>query len=57
MTDDQRRAAWMAHMQDPKVQQQMADRMDGRDSRLNHDQRAQHMQSYVNRKMTAMGKM
>jgi hypothetical protein len=57
MTDDQRRAAWMAHMQDPEVQQQMANRMDANEARMNHDQRMQRMQNYVNRKMQARGKM
>jgi len=57
MTDEQRRAAIQARMQDPQVQQQMADRMDARDSRMNHDQRIQHFQNYVNRKLTAQGKL
>jgi hypothetical protein len=57
MTDDQRRAAWMAHMQDPAVQAAMANRMDGRDAQMNHDQRMQHYSNYVNRKMAITGKM
>ena len=57
MTDDERRQAMQQHMQDPQVQQQRADRIDSHDSRMSHDQRAQHMQNYVNRKLTAMGKM
>jgi hypothetical protein len=57
MTDDERRAAWMQHMQDPVVQQMMANRMDGRDGMMNHDQRMQHYSNYVNRKMSITGKM
>ncbi len=57
MTDEQRRAAWMTHLQDPLVQQAIANRMDANDARMNHDQRAQRMQNYVNRKLTAMGKL
>jgi len=57
MTDDERRAAWMAHMQDPAVQAMMANRMDGRDAQMNHDQRMQHYSNYVNRKMQITGKM
>ena len=57
MTDEQRRAAWLAHMQDPAVQQAIANRMDAQDARMNHDQRAQRMQNYVTRKLTAMGKL
>ena len=57
MTDDQRRAAWTTHMQDPAVQAAMANRMDGRDGQMNHDQRMQHYSNYVNRKMSITGKM
>jgi hypothetical protein len=53
---DARRAAMQQHMQDPAVQQMMANRMDGADGRLSHDQRVQHNQNYVNRKLAAMGK-
>ncbi len=57
LSDEQRRAAWMQHMQDPAVQQAMANRMDGRDSRMNHDQREQHYSNYVSRKQALTGKM
>ena len=57
MDPDARRDAWMQHMQDPQVQQQMANQADSRDSLMNHDQRLQRMQNYVNRKLSAMGKM
>jgi hypothetical protein len=57
MTDDERRQAWQQHLQDPQVQQQFASQMDSRDSRMNHDQRMQHIQNYLTRKLTAMGKM
>jgi len=53
---DQRRQAFQQHMQDPQVQQQIANRLDANESRMNHDQRMQHIQNYVNRKLTAMGK-
>ena len=56
MTDDQRRQAFLQHMQDPQVQQQIANRLDARDGRMNHQQRLQHFQSYVNRKLAATGK-
>lgn len=51
-----RLAAMQQHMQDPAVQQMMANRMDGADGRMSHDQRVQRNQSYVNRKLAAMGK-
>lgn len=57
MADDQRAAAIMAHMQDPAVQQMMANRMDGRDGMMNHEQRTQRFSNYVNRKMQITGKM
>jgi hypothetical protein len=57
MTDDQRRAAWLAHLQDPAIQQAIANRMDANEARMNHDQRMQRMQNYVNRKMSIMGKL
>lgn len=57
MDPDARRAAFLQHMQDPTFQQLMANHLDGQDGRMNHDQRVQHNQSYVNRKLTAMGKM
>ena len=57
MTDDQRRAAWLAHLQDPAVQDAIANRMDGRDGRMNHDQRTQRFSNYVNRKASISGKL
>lgn len=57
MSDDQRQQAIQQHMQDPQVQDQIASRMDGRDGRMNHDQRMQHFQNYVNRKLAAQGKL
>jgi hypothetical protein len=57
LSDEQRRAAWMQHMQDPQVQQAIANRMDSRDARMGHDQRMQHWSNYVNRKLAATGKM
>ena len=57
MSEDERRAAWMQHMQDPVVQQMMANRMDGRDAMMNHDQRTQRFSNYVNRKMQITGKL
>lgn len=57
MTDDQRRQAFMQHMQDPQLQDQMAAQQDARDARSTHNQRMQRMQNYVNRKLTAMGKL
>jgi hypothetical protein len=57
MTDDQRMAAFQQRMQDPNVQANMMNRMDSRDSMMNHDQRTQRMQNYVNRKQQAMGRM
>ncbi len=57
MTDDERRAAFLQHMQDPNVQQMIANRMDGREARMNHDQRMSRYQGMVNRKLTAMGKV
>jgi hypothetical protein len=56
LSDADRAQAWAQHMQDPNVQQQMANRMDAQDARMNHDQRMQRIQNYVNRKMAAMGK-
>jgi hypothetical protein len=56
MTDEQRLAAVQQHMQDPQVQQMMADRMDARDGRMNHQQRLQHFANYVNRKIAATGR-
>ena len=57
MTDDQRRAAFQQRMQDPNIQAQMANRMDQSDARMSHDQRMSHFQNYVNRKLTAQGKL
>ena len=57
MSDDERRQAMQQHMQDPLVQQQMANRIDGQDSRMNHDQRMQHFANMVTRKLTAQGKL
>jgi hypothetical protein len=57
MTDDERRAAWMAHMQDPVIQQMIQNRQDGRDAMMNHDQRVQRFSNYVNRKMSITGKL
>ena len=57
MTDEQRRQAWQQHLQDPQVQQQIANMMDGRDGRMNHDQRMQHFQNMVNHKLAAQGKL
>jgi hypothetical protein len=57
MNDEQRREAFMAHMQDPAVQQMMANRQDGQDARMNHDQRMQRFSNYVNRKAAITGKM
>ncbi len=57
MTDDERRAAWMQHMQDPVIQQMMQNRQDGRDAMMNHDQRMQRFSNYVNRKMQITGKL
>jgi hypothetical protein len=57
MSEDDRRQAFQQHMQDPQVQQQMINRMDSQDSRMNHDQRMQRTQNFVNRKLTAMGKL
>ncbi len=57
MTEEERAAAWMAHMQDPVVQQMIANRIDGRDGMMNHDQRTQRYSNYVNRKMQITGKM
>lgn len=57
MTDEQRREAWMAHMQDPAVQQAMSNRMDGQEGRMNHDQRMQRFANYNTRKLTIQGKM
>jgi len=56
MTDEQRRDAWQQHMQDPQVQQQMANRMDARESNMGHDQRMQRFQGYVDRKFAATGR-
>lgn len=57
MTDEQRRDAFMQHMQDPAVQDAMASRQDGREGMMNHDQRMQRFQNYVNRKLSITGKM
>ncbi len=57
MSDDERRAAFLAHLQDPQVQQQIANRLDAGENRMSHDQRMQRMQNYVNRKLSAMGKL
>ena len=57
MTDDQRRQAFQQHMQDPQVQDQMLNRMDSREAHMNHDQRMNRMQNYVNRKLAATGKL
>lgn len=57
MTDDQRQAAIMQHMQDPVVQQMMANRMDGRDGMMSHEQRTQRFANYANRKMQITGKL
>jgi hypothetical protein len=57
MSDDDRRAAFMAHMQDPTVQGAMMNRQDAREGMMNHDQRMQRFQNYVNRKLAATGKM
>jgi hypothetical protein len=56
LSDDEKRQAWMQHMQDPQVQQMMANRQEANENLLNHDQKMQRMQNYVNRKLTAMGK-
>jgi len=56
LSGDERRQAMMQHMQDPQVQQQMANRQDATEARMNHAQKMQRMQNYVNRKMAAMGK-
>ena len=57
MSADERRQAFQQRMQDPQVQQQMLDRMDSQTSRMNHDQKMQRIQNFVNRKLTAMGKV
>jgi hypothetical protein len=57
MTDDQRRDAFMARMQDPAFQQAMMNRQDARENMMNHDQKMQRFQNYVNRKMQITGKM
>jgi hypothetical protein len=57
MTDDQRRDAFMARMQDPAFQQAMMNRQDSREAMMSHDQRMQRFQNYVNRKLSITGKM
>jgi hypothetical protein len=57
MTDDQRRAAFIQHMQDPQVQQQMMNRMDAAEANLNHENRMQRFQNFVTHKLQAMGKL
>jgi hypothetical protein len=57
MTDEQRRDAFMARMQDPAFQAAMMNRQDARESAMGHDQRMQRFQNYVNRKLSITGKM
>jgi hypothetical protein len=57
MSDDERRAAFMAHMQDPAVQDARAAQQDAREGRMSHDQRTQRFANYVTRKLTITGKM
>lgn len=57
MTDDERRNAFMARMQDPAFQQAMMNRQDSRENMMSHDQKMQRFQNYVNRKMAITGKM
>jgi hypothetical protein len=57
MTDDQRRDAFMQRMQDPAFQQAMMNRQDSRENMMNHDQKMQRFQNYVNRKLSITGKM
>ncbi len=56
MTDDQRREAIEQRMQDPQVQDQIQNMQDGREGRMNHDERMQHFANYVNRKMSITGR-
>ena len=56
LPEDQRRAAMQQLMQDPLVQQQMANRLDSRDARMGHQQRVDRARNYVNRKLAAQGK-
>jgi len=57
MTDDQRRDAFMARMQDPAFQQAMMNRQDSRENMMNHDQKMQRFQNIVQRKLSITGKM
>jgi len=57
MTQEERAAAWMQHLQDPAFQQGMMNRQDARDAMMNHDQRMQRYSNYVNRKLSATGKL
>jgi hypothetical protein len=57
MTDEERRAAFQQHMQDPMVQQMMQNRQDSREGLMNHQQKVQRFQNIVNRKLAATGKL
>lgn len=57
MTEEQRRDAFMARMQDPAFQAAMMNRQEAREGMMSHDQRVQRFQNYVNRKMSITGKM
>jgi hypothetical protein len=55
MTDDERRNAFMARMQDPAFQQAMMNRQDSRENMMSHDQKMQRFQNYVNRNRPLKG--
>jgi hypothetical protein len=57
MSDTDRMAAMMAHYTDPNLIGSRLNRMDAQENMMNHDQKMQRFQNYVNRKMAATGKM
>ncbi|HEX4083907.1 MAG TPA: hypothetical protein VHY22_03270 [Chthoniobacteraceae bacterium] len=57
LSEADREAALQKHFMDPNVLNQISNRVDQRESMMSHQQRLQHYQNYVSRKLTAMGKL